>query len=94
VSYPHSNAAKKYAANAFAPRLVCRRAVVDRTGKTSPGRTLGPVVNGSLGEGDVGALDTEPFEVVDGVGSASPLVHAASNPAISAIAANRIRTAT
>jgi hypothetical protein len=68
------------------------------TGGFSPGRTLGPVVSGPVDVG-AGALlvvaEVRGGEDGDGVGrgSASPLVQAASNPAIAPIASNRKRTA-
>src|SRR5437763_17184918 len=66
-------------------------------GGFSPGRTLGPVVNGPVRvglEGLLGAVVVRPTDegVGVGLGSAPPPVQAASNPAISPIARKRKRT--
>jgi hypothetical protein len=78
---------------------VCCFASSGNTGGFSPGRTFGPVVSGPVRLGVAGVEDgaTDDGRVLGvgagvGSGSAPPPLQAASNPAISPIASNRIPT--
>src|SRR5438874_7344557 len=82
--------------NASAPMALCFLARAGYAGGFSPGRTFGPVVSGPVrvGVGEIRAVvRADPLTGVGvGFGSARPLVQAATKPAISTIARNRIRT--